>query len=72
MHMYEGYHFGGMHFFWWFIWALMLVWIFAVPYNIPGQRTKRDSPIDHLKRRLAIGEISNSEYLEKKSLLENI
>lgn len=70
MYMHEGYTALGMHFFWWFLWVMMLVWIFAIPYNIPGQRLKKDTPLDLLKKRLASGEISNVEYQEKKTLLE--
>lgn len=68
--MYDGYHFVGMHFFWWIVWVLILIWIFAIPYNIPGQRFKRNAPLDILKKRFASGEINNSEYQEKKKLLE--
>ncbi|WP_317898080.1 SHOCT domain-containing protein [Aurantibacillus circumpalustris] len=67
--MHEGYHFWGMHLIWWFIWLIILFWIFATPYNIPGQRLKRDSPLDKLKNSLASGEIENQEYREKKHLL---
>jgi putative membrane protein len=69
MDMYEGYHFYGMHLFWWFIWVVLLFWIFALPYNIPGQRSKKETPLDLLNKRLASGQISNEEYLEKKQLL---
>jgi putative membrane protein len=72
MEVYEGYHFGGMHFFWWFLWVCILIWIFAIPRTIPGQRFKKDSPLDILKKRLASGEIDNNEYQEKKNLLEAI
>ncbi len=64
------YNFGGMHFFWWIVWGLMLIWIFASPYKIPGQRLKNDSPLEVLKMRLASGLITDSEFLEKKNLLE--
>lgn len=69
--MQESYQYFGMHYFWWFAWIIMLVWIFAIPYNIPGQRLRMDSPLELLKKRLALGEINNEEYLEKKKLLEN-
>jgi len=46
---YENYHFVGMHFIWWVIWIIVLFWIFATPYNIPGQRAKKDTPLDILK-----------------------
>jgi putative membrane protein len=47
--LYDGYHFGGMHLTWWFIWVVMIFWIFATPYDIPFQRNKKDSPLDILK-----------------------
>ena len=60
----------GMHLIWWCVWIVLLFWIFAVPYNIPGQRNKKDSPLDILKKRLALGEITNEEYQGKKKILE--
>ena len=67
--IYDG-TFGGMNIFWWFLWGFLMVWIFAVPYDIPGQRNKKQSPLDILKRRFASGQILNDEYLEKKKILE--
>ena len=71
MEMYNGYNFGGMHFIWWFVWAILLFWIFATPYNIPGQRSKKDSPLDILKKRFASGSITTEEYNERKKILED-
>jgi putative membrane protein len=59
-----------MHFIWWFIWLSLLFWIFATPYDIPGQRRKKDTPLDILKKRFAAGEITSNEYNEKKTILE--
>ncbi len=67
---YEGYHYWGMHWVWWILWVILILWIFAIPYDIPGQRKKKDSPLDILKRRFASGEISNEEYEEKKKIFE--
>ena len=67
--MYEGYNYGGMHFFWWFMWIIMIFWIFATPYNIPGQRRSKDSALDILQKRFASGAITNEEYQEKKKIL---
>ena len=67
---YDNYHFWGMHLIWWFIWMVLLFWIFATPYNIPGQRVKNDTPLDTLKKRFANGQINNEEYQEKKEILE--
>jgi putative membrane protein len=63
--------FYGMHLIWWFIWVILLFWIFATPYDIPGQRRKKDTPLDILKKRYARGEINTEEYQEKKKILES-
>ena len=68
--LYDGYHFLGMHLVWWFVWVLLLFWIFAIPYNIPGQRRRKDSPLEILRRRFASGQITLEEYQEKKKMLE--
>ena len=64
-------YFWGMHLIWWFVWALLLVWVFAIPYDIPGQRKRRDSALDILRGRFAAGLITTQEYNEKKLILEN-
>jgi len=69
LNMYK-HDYGGLNLFWWFIWVILLFWIFAIPYDIPGQRKKKDSPLDILKKRLATGEITKDVYLEHKNLLE--
>lgn len=69
MHFYEGYHFGGMHLFWWLIWVAIFIWIFATPYEIPGAKRK-NSPLDILQKRFAGGSITKEEYEEKKAILE--
>jgi putative membrane protein len=61
----------GMHLFWWFIWVFLLIWIFATPYDIPGQRSRRLSPLDVLKLRFANGQISSEEYKNSKAILED-
>ena len=67
---YDSYLFGGMHLFWWIIWVFLFFWIFATPYEIPGQRTKKDSPLYLLKKRFASGQINNEEYQAKKKIIE--
>jgi putative membrane protein len=59
----------GMDFIWWCIWIVVLFWIFALPYQIPGQRHRKDTPLDILNRRFASGEISKEEFKEKKDIL---
>lgn len=48
----------------------LLFWIFFTPYSIPGERGKKDSPLDILQKRFASGEITKEEYQEQKKILE--
>ena len=64
------YHYWGMHYIWWVLWISLLFWIFVIPYDIPGQRTQKSTPLDILKRRFASGQIDKKEYEEKKRILE--
>jgi putative membrane protein len=61
--------FWGMDIIWWVIWMVMIFWIFATPYDIPGQRRRKDSPLDILQKRFASGQITNEEYQESKKIL---
>ncbi len=67
-HMYNR-NFWGMHFFWWVIWIILLIWIFVTPWDIPGQR-KKDTPLEILKKRFASGELTKEEFEERKKILE--
>lgn len=66
----SGYHFWGMHFFWWIFWIIILIWIFLTPWDIPGQRIKRDTALGILKKRFAKGEISLEEFEQFKKVLK--
>jgi len=68
--MYDGYHVWGMHLLWWFVWAILLFWIFATPFDIPGQRQRKNAPLDILLRRLASGQITTEQYNEHKQILD--
>jgi putative membrane protein len=63
--------FWGMDIIWWIVWMILLFWIFATPYNIPGQRMRKDGPLDILQKRFASGEITNAEYQQNKQILTN-
>ena len=63
-------YFWGMDLIWWFLWTMIMVWIFAIPYDIPGQRNRKSSPLDTLQRRFAAGEIGPEEYHERKKIIE--
>ena len=69
--MYEGYHFWGMHLIWWIIWVGFIFWIFATPYDSPGQMKKKDSSLDILQKRFASRQINKDEYQEQKKILAN-
>ena len=69
--MYNGNYFWGMDIIWWGIWFFLLIWIFVIPYNIPGQRKRKDSALDILKKRFASGQITREEYEDTKRILES-
>lgn len=67
---YETYHYWGMHYIWWVIWVIILIWIFATPYHIPGQRKKKGTPLDILKNRFASGQMTKEEFVDAKKLID--
>ncbi|TDQ27569.1 SHOCT domain-containing protein [Tenacibaculum caenipelagi] len=69
MHYHDG-HFWGMHFVWWVIWIVVGV-LFFLFYSSFFQVTKKESPLDILKRRFAKGEITKEEYEEAKKVLNS-
>jgi putative membrane protein len=62
-------NFWGMNSIWWFVWIILLIWIFAIPYNIPFQRFRKDSPLDLLQKQFTSGQITQDEYLARKRIL---
>ncbi|WP_428659885.1 SHOCT domain-containing protein [Runella sp.] len=68
--MFYANYYWGMNLIWWIAWVILLFWIFAIPYDIPGQRKKKDSPLKLLQRRFVLGQISAEEYNEKKKYLQ--
>ncbi len=66
---YESYYWG-MNLIWWIVWVVLLFWIFAIPYGIPGERKRRDSPLNILQRRFVSGQISAQEYHDMKKQLK--
>ncbi|MDQ2769035.1 MAG: SHOCT domain-containing protein [Bacteroidota bacterium] len=47
-----------------------MVWMFAIPMGIPGQRYRHSSPLDVLRMRLASGQITPDQYREHKQMLD--
>ncbi|HUG24491.1 SHOCT domain-containing protein [Piscinibacter sp.] len=63
---------GGMHVWWWLLWIVVIgavlyfVWVRPAPR---GDRTN-ETPHEALRRRLAAGEITQTEYESRKALLD--
>ena len=71
MHFYSGYHFWGMHLWWWAFWIVLLIVIFATPWLASGRRRREtENPLEILKKRYASGDLSTEEYEERKAVLE--
>jgi putative membrane protein len=45
----------------------MIIWIFALPYDIPGQRNRKYKPLEIRRKKFASGKM---EYEEMKKNLE--
>ncbi|MGG6232061.1 SHOCT domain-containing protein [Tenacibaculum sp. SDUM215027] len=69
MHYHDG-HFWGMHYVWWIVWIVIGVFFFLF-YSSLFQVTKKESPLEILKRRFAKGEITKEEYEEAKKVLDS-
>jgi putative membrane protein len=50
-----------MHLVWWIVWIIILVWIFAIPYDLTGQPARKDTPPDIMKMRFASALINKEE-----------
>lgn len=73
MHFYND-HYWGMHFVWWIIWTLFVIWILVSPFGKRKAADKyipfdRPTPLDILKERYARGDITKEEYLEGKETI---
>jgi putative membrane protein len=55
---------------WLIFWICLLVWIFPTHWFIPGQKTNRETPIEILKKRLTMGEITKEEFVDIKKRIE--
>lgn len=67
---YYGYHFWGMHLFWWLFWIVLIVFLFGWFEPVPKKRIRSDSPLGILQKRFASGEITKEEYEQRKAMLE--
>lgn len=70
--MYWGYHYWGMHLFWWFFWLAIVVLLLATGWprsRIVARGAGRDAALDALRMRYAAGEIDEEEYQERLAVL---
>ena len=67
--MFYSNYYWGMNPIWWIIWMIIIVWIFAIPYDIPGERKQKDTPLDILQQRYALGQMTTEEYKERKRII---
>ena len=67
-----GYFMGGMHWFWWIFWLVLLGVIVFYGWGRQSEqrRRPRETPHEVLQRRLASGEIAPEEYEKRKGLLD--
>ena len=66
----------GMHFIWWILWVILVIWFFFSSYGRKKAKDKyipfdNKTPLEILKERYAQGEISKEEYLEALETLDS-
>ena len=66
----------GMHFVWWIIWIILVIWFFFSSYGKKKAEDKyipfdNKTPLDILKERYARGEITKEEYLKAKETIDS-
>lgn len=64
-----GESFWGMHFFWWLFWVVVIMLLFS-PITPISTGRRRQTPLEVLQRRYAAGEVSTTEYEERKTKLD--
>ncbi|HEX2692342.1 MAG TPA: hypothetical protein VHN14_37300 [Kofleriaceae bacterium] len=71
--MYWGYHYWGMHLFWWIFWIVLLGLLLTTGW--PRSRVRArvdDDAIDTLRNRYAAGEIEEIEYFQRLAVLRGV
>ena len=69
MHYFADGSFWGMHLLWWLFWFALISVFFGLLTPVPRNKV-RETPAQILQRRYAAGEISSTEYEERKTRLE--
>lgn len=70
-HFNDGGHFWGMHWLWWCIFLLIILFILFFPWPAKNRANQEETPLEILRKRYAKGEINKEEYEERKKVLEN-
>lgn len=68
MHYLDGGWFFGMHLLWWLFWIVLIAALFGL-FGPVSRKKVRDTPLQVLQRRYAMGELSTQEYEERKKRL---
>lgn len=68
MHYINGGWFFGMHLLWWLFWIALIAALFGL-FGPVSRKKVRDTPLQVLQRRYAMGELSTQEYEERKKRL---
>lgn len=68
MHYFDGGWFFGMHLLWWLFWIVLIAALFGLFEPVPRKKV-RETPLQVLQRRYAMGELSTQEYEERKTRL---
>lgn len=61
----------GMDVVWWTVFMIILIWLFVVPFDIPGQSKRKESQLDILKKRFTSGDITAEEFKRESRQLKD-
>ena len=66
----NNYIFWGMHFVWWLVWFIALIFLFIAFFRFSGQmKSLKEKPLEILQKRFAAGQISRIEYLKDREII---
>lgn len=67
--MYWGYHYWGMHLFWWIFWFALIMILVGTGWPKSRLGNHHDRAIEALRERYASGEIDEAEYRDRLAVL---
>lgn len=66
----NNYIFWGMHFAWWLVWFIAIIFLFILFFRFSGQmKSLKEKPLEILQKRFAAGQISRIEYLKDREII---